>query len=521
MYDRYCKNYDRAIELYQAMMEEQDFVSAEEAQRTKWGMRVGGLLLSDFLIKPVQRICKYPLLFKALIGYTSEDHSDMPLLKKADAAMNKAAEEVNRARADQKSAQDMKTIDESLEGFTGGSIIVPGRYLLRAGPLVKLSPSGGKQERHFFLFSDMIMYVKKNKKTYEYKDHVDLVELSVRAPEKGQTKGLAQKDLDCCFELVRQDSKKKKVYTIIADTVQSKTGWMASLSDAIATANRRKQTVNEDAVQQLESRIGIRKRGETEQAGPNSGRTFSLFGTARGKGAPRAMTLGEESASVDATGIGDEAVLNAIKSIRAQVADTNKLLAQAKDLHAKLTEKVDVMQRMVDLESKARLELEERVEKLEAEITTPRSARGQQSAQESLARSLPATNSVMAKRLPTRPKADTQPLFDDDSKSDEPLSPTSSSTGEFRVPKSATSPPKSPLPVPKTKAPTPGDKPSVSPRPQPRPTAPPRSGSAPKKPLPSVKPKPVEDDQFTSDMSVDPSDAYATNDYMEDFSTDL
>lgn len=45
---------------------------------------------------------------KALIGYTSEDHSDMPLLKKAEALMNKAAMEVNRARQDQKSAQDLR-----------------------------------------------------------------------------------------------------------------------------------------------------------------------------------------------------------------------------------------------------------------------------------------------------------------------------------------------------------------------------------------------------------------------------
>jgi hypothetical protein len=81
VYDRYCKNYDRATDLYEQMMKETAFAEAVERQRTKWTMRVGGLLLHDFLIKPIQRICKYPLLFKALIGFTPETHSDMALLK--------------------------------------------------------------------------------------------------------------------------------------------------------------------------------------------------------------------------------------------------------------------------------------------------------------------------------------------------------------------------------------------------------------------------------------------------------
>ncbi len=78
---------------------------------------------------------------------------------------------------------------------------------MRAGPLIKLSPSGDRQERHFFLFSDMILYGKKTKKaTYEYKDHIELFELSVRAAGAGgdKAKGLVVKDLELAFEIVRQ-----------------------------------------------------------------------------------------------------------------------------------------------------------------------------------------------------------------------------------------------------------------------------------------------------------------------------
>ncbi len=363
-YDRYCKNYDRAIELYQTMIEEPEFSKAVEAQRTKWGMRVGGLLLSDFLIKPVQRICKYPLLFKALIGYTAEDHSDMPLLKKADRAMNQAAEEVNRARKDQKSAQDLKEIDDSMEGYTGGSLVVPGRFLIKSGTLVKLSPSGSKQERSFFLFTDMILYAKKGKKTYEYKDHIELAELTVLNADKGFAKGLSAAELELCFGLMRQDKRKKKLYVIIAETAADKKSWMQALTEAIETANRRKQTVSEDAVLQLESRIGSRKRGETVQP-ESTQRTFSLFKSGK---SPRTLSVtASDELEAGSPGSGsDEVVLNAVKSIRGQVADTTKLLSQAQSLQAKLQERVEVMQRMVDLEALARQDLEQRLARLEA-----------------------------------------------------------------------------------------------------------------------------------------------------------
>lgn len=75
-----------------------------------------------------------------------------------------------------------------MEGYTGGSLVVAGRFLIKTGTLVKLSPQGGKQERSFFLFTDMILYAKKSKKTYEYKDHIELSELSVLPADKNVAK---------------------------------------------------------------------------------------------------------------------------------------------------------------------------------------------------------------------------------------------------------------------------------------------------------------------------------------------
>lgn len=115
VYDRYCKNYERAVDLYQEMMKVVPLlgggncgfvvvslfpgfslcshstsnrnhflrmqwkssarrwffacrrVFADSCEQKQWTLRVGNLLMSDFLIKPVQRICKYPLLFKVCL----------------------------------------------------------------------------------------------------------------------------------------------------------------------------------------------------------------------------------------------------------------------------------------------------------------------------------------------------------------------------------------------------------------------------------------------------------------------
>lgn len=359
------------------MMKETAFSDAVEKLRAKWGQRVGGLLLADFLIKPIQRICKYPLLFKALIGFTAEDHSDMALLRRAEQAMQKAAEEVNAARASQKQMQDMQVVNDNMEGYPNGSLLVPGRLLLRAGGLVKLSPTGDHQERHFFLFNDMVLYAVKKKGKYLYKDHVELFELSVRPANAAErAKGLSVKEVDTAFELVRQDSKKKKVYTIIADTKALRDGWMKSLNDAISARLNRKDTDDNDAVLKLESTLRSTGRRPTT-TDPSSvpyevTRTKTKFFGSGGGG--KGSRFGDKSTGVsqeelaelqESSAASDVAVLNAIKAVRAQVADTHKLLAQAQSLQSQLSEKVEVMQRMVDLEEQARMDLERRIADVE------------------------------------------------------------------------------------------------------------------------------------------------------------
>ena len=65
----------------------------EELQQTQ----TKGLLLKDFLIKPVQRILKYPLLFREMLKETAEGSEDHTVLANVLEKINAIATLINEA----------------------------------------------------------------------------------------------------------------------------------------------------------------------------------------------------------------------------------------------------------------------------------------------------------------------------------------------------------------------------------------------------------------------------------------
>lgn len=67
-------------------------------------------------MKPMQRICKYPLLFKELLKHTGPDHPDYSNLNSAFEVMTKLVESINATSRESENIRKIIEIENSLVG---------------------------------------------------------------------------------------------------------------------------------------------------------------------------------------------------------------------------------------------------------------------------------------------------------------------------------------------------------------------------------------------------------------------
>ena len=75
-----------------------------------------GLDILAFIVKPVQRLCKYPLLLRELIKYTPKEHSDYANLLHAMDKMESLVALVNKSSREAANVQKLTEIENSLIG---------------------------------------------------------------------------------------------------------------------------------------------------------------------------------------------------------------------------------------------------------------------------------------------------------------------------------------------------------------------------------------------------------------------
>ena len=177
------------------------------------------------LIKPIQRICKYPLLLKELLRYTEDDHPDKENLEKAFSQLQSITTFINQKKKESENFLKLLEIQEAISDLPKNfSIVGPDRTFIREANLIKIS-KGRAQERHFYLFNDLIVYgakpmIKSNRLTFKGKILLQML-LVNDLPDTPDRK--------FTFEIVRLDHKKKK-YIICAKELPEKLEWMNDIS---------------------------------------------------------------------------------------------------------------------------------------------------------------------------------------------------------------------------------------------------------------------------------------------------
>eukprot|EP00011_Vannellida_sp_DIVA3-517-6-12_P014117 CAMPEP_0114625112 /NCGR_PEP_ID=MMETSP0168-20121206/11106_1 /TAXON_ID=95228 ORGANISM="Vannella sp., Strain DIVA3 517/6/12" /NCGR_SAMPLE_ID=MMETSP0168 /ASSEMBLY_ACC=CAM_ASM_000044 /LENGTH=319 /DNA_ID=CAMNT_0001836391 /DNA_START=102 /DNA_END=1059 /DNA_ORIENTATION=+ len=134
---------------------------ADVPQEAAAAQAVPQLDLCSFLIMPLQRLCKYPLLVKELVAYTPANHVEYQSLKRAEHLIGESVMAVNNRRKQLDELCFVRDLQGSLDGRKAGfSLAVPGRKFVTQGPCTahqSLKKYDKVQAALYFIFSDMIM----------------------------------------------------------------------------------------------------------------------------------------------------------------------------------------------------------------------------------------------------------------------------------------------------------------------------------------------------------------------------
>ena len=229
IYTVYVSNQSNQVKTIESFSHHRGFINCLLRNVTEFEMK--DLIFCDlhsYLIKPVQRICKYPLLLKELLRFTDDLHEDKANLEKAYHQLQSITMYINEKKKESENYIRLLTVQNTILDLPKSfNLIQPHRSLIRHGPLVKIS-KGRAQERIFYLLSDWILYgsksvLKTNK--IHLKGKIPLNMLLVN--------NLSDKeDLKNAFELVRIDHKKKK-YIICSKDQKEKQSWIEDIQKLV------------------------------------------------------------------------------------------------------------------------------------------------------------------------------------------------------------------------------------------------------------------------------------------------
>ncbi|KAK6187699.1 hypothetical protein SNE40_005666 [Patella caerulea] len=207
--------------------------------------RTKNMPLSSFLLKPMQRITKYPLMIKEILKYTPDSHADHQNLVDALARAEELCSQVNEGVREKDNSDRLEWIQkhvhaESLpEKITFNSVTnsVGPRKILHSGVLYKVKSN---KELMCFLFNDFLLLTQPSKSIgnnastlmlYSSKSSVNfkiykipmlLSDITLRKPTEEESE-------PCHFQICHTD----RIYNLRALTETERDLWVKQLEKAI------------------------------------------------------------------------------------------------------------------------------------------------------------------------------------------------------------------------------------------------------------------------------------------------
>ncbi|KAK2110106.1 Phosphatidylinositol-3,4,5-trisphosphate-dependent Rac exchanger 1 protein, partial [Saguinus oedipus] len=81
------------------------------------GRKTTDIPLEGYLLSPIQRICKYPLLLKELAKRTPGKHPDHPAVQSALQAMKTVCSNINETKRQMEKLEALEQLQSHIEGW--------------------------------------------------------------------------------------------------------------------------------------------------------------------------------------------------------------------------------------------------------------------------------------------------------------------------------------------------------------------------------------------------------------------
>ncbi|XP_053214714.1 intersectin-1-like isoform X2 [Panonychus citri] len=161
IYIGFCSHQLKAAKLLQKMSET-DEAFREVAKKCSMNKKTNGLPLGAYLLKPMQRITKYPLVIKKILSNTPSDHLDRESCERAYELAQSLCDSVNEACRSQENEERLDWIQghvkcdgiDQIIRFNSMTKFMGPRLILNSGYLIKVN--SGK-ELVAFLFNDFLL----------------------------------------------------------------------------------------------------------------------------------------------------------------------------------------------------------------------------------------------------------------------------------------------------------------------------------------------------------------------------
>ncbi|KAJ3194523.1 Myosin 10A, isoform D [Irineochytrium annulatum] len=157
MYTMYCSNHPYAMMKLQSVRQTKAVAKFLDHCAAAPESRNLGLL--HFLLKPVQRICKYPLLLREILKATDNDHPDAENLRGALSKIETVVTIVNEGARQAEAVHRMVELQARLT-LQRVQLVTPSRTLHRSGTVDWIAPAGEKKRRELYLFNDVVLLTK-------------------------------------------------------------------------------------------------------------------------------------------------------------------------------------------------------------------------------------------------------------------------------------------------------------------------------------------------------------------------